>query len=104
MEKNLIAKANAYSKRYLRNDQYTAKESFVAGIMTIHPILKKEVDALIEDKKKYRDQLDLANAKIAKLTHGGARSGAGRKAKEATVVMRIPLSLVAKVRKLIKNL
>lgn len=39
--------------------------------------------------------------------HGGAREGAGRKAgitfKEATVVMRVPVSLVRDIKKLISN-
>lgn len=38
-----------------------------------------------------------------KPTHGGARKGAGRKAKEPTKVMRVPISLVEQVRRLILN-
>jgi hypothetical protein len=34
-------------------------------------------------------------------THGGARKGAGRKKKEPTKVMRIPISKVAEVLKVI---
>lgn len=34
-------------------------------------------------------------------THGGAREGAGRPAKETTQVMRVPLALVPKVLKMI---
>jgi hypothetical protein len=38
-------------------------------------------------------------------THGGARKGAGRpKTKEDTVVMRVPKSLVKRVKKMIKDL
>lgn len=39
---------------------------------------------------------------MKKKLHGGPRKGAGRKAKEPTVVMRIPVSLVAAVKKLLK--
>lgn len=34
-------------------------------------------------------------------THGGKREGAGRKSKEPTKVMRIPISKVDKVKKII---
>lgn len=35
--------------------------------------------------------------------HGGARKGAGRKPKEPTVVMRIPVSKLAAVQKILKG-
>jgi hypothetical protein len=35
--------------------------------------------------------------------HGGARKGAGRKPKEPTVVMRIPVSKIEAVKKLLKG-
>jgi hypothetical protein len=37
----------------------------------------------------------------AKPTHGGKRSGSGRKKKEPTRPIRVPLSLIPKVEKLI---
>lgn len=36
-------------------------------------------------------------------THGGARKGAGRKPKEPTKVMRVPISKVEQVKKLISK-
>lgn len=41
--------------------------------------------------------------KIKKKPHGGKRKGAGAPKKEPTVVMRIPLSKVAAVRKIINE-
>lgn len=42
---------------------------------------------------------------MKKKSHGGARKGAGRpKTNEPTVVMRIPVSLVEQVKKLIAKL
>lgn len=41
------------------------------------------------------------HVKQNKYLHGGARKGAGRKPKEPTKVMRIPISKVDKVRKII---
>lgn len=38
-----------------------------------------------------------------KKPHGGARKGAGAPKKEATVVMRIPVSKVAAVEKILKG-
>lgn len=38
-----------------------------------------------------------------KKTHGGKRKGAGRKKKEPTKVMRIPVSKVEEVKKLIEQ-
>ena len=38
-----------------------------------------------------------------KPTHGGKRKGSGRKKKEPTVVMRIPISKVPAVKKLISK-
>lgn len=38
-----------------------------------------------------------------KKKHGGKRKGAGRKPKEPTVVMRIPISKVEAVKKLLKK-
>lgn len=40
---------------------------------------------------------------MKKKKHGGARKGAGRKPKEPTVVMRIPISKVEAVKKLLKK-
>lgn len=41
---------------------------------------------------------------ITKPSHGGKRKGAGRpKTKEDTVVMRVPLSLVSRVKEMIAN-
>lgn len=41
---------------------------------------------------------------MKKKPHGGARKGAGRpKTKEPTVVMRVPESLVSKVREIIET-
>ncbi len=39
--------------------------------------------------------------KAKKATHGGKRKGSGRKKLEPTVVMRIPESMVAVIKKLI---
>lgn len=39
--------------------------------------------------------------KKKKITHGGAREGAGRKPGEPTIVMRVPVSKVDAVKKLI---
>jgi hypothetical protein len=38
---------------------------------------------------------------MSKITHGGARKGAGRKSKEPTKTMRVPVSLVEVVKGLI---
>lgn len=40
---------------------------------------------------------------MKKKPHGGARKGAGRPPKEPTVVMRIPVSKIAAVKKLLKK-
>ena len=37
------------------------------------------------------------------ITHGGARKGAGRKPKEPTVTIRVPISLVPKIESLIEK-
>lgn len=42
-------------------------------------------------------------SKPKKKPHGGARKGAGAPKKEPTVVMRIPVSLVAAVQKILKG-
>ncbi len=39
---------------------------------------------------------------IKKKTHGGKRKGAGRPKKEPTVTMRVPISKVEKIKKLIE--
>jgi len=40
---------------------------------------------------------------MKKITHGGKRKGAGRPPKEPTKVMRIPISKVEQVKKLISK-
>ena len=51
----------------------------------------------------YLASLNLLQMKKTKPTHGGKRKGSGRKPKEPTVVMRIPVSLVEKVKALIEK-
>jgi hypothetical protein len=36
-------------------------------------------------------------------THGGARKGAGRKSKEPTKVIRVPVSMLKEIEKLLAN-
>lgn len=45
----------------------------------------------------------MKKTKDQKKAHGGKRKGAGRKTKEPTIVMRIPISKVEAVKKLIRK-
>lgn len=45
----------------------------------------------------------MENRKIKPKTHGGARKGAGRKKKEPTKTIRVPVRLIPKIKLLIND-
>ena len=65
--------------------------------------LKEQVEhlqALVNNKNAY---IETCEKEIQKLTHGGKRKGSGRKKKEPTKVIRIPISKIKAVKDLIKD-
>jgi hypothetical protein len=99
--------ANAFSEKFLHGHKETAKEGYLAAAKRYNNLilqLETALEVCNKERKEYRDKMDAANAEIINLQHGGQRKGAGRpKTKEPTVVMRVPKSLVAAVKKLINK-
>ncbi len=63
-----------------------------------------KMDSVVAKKqKKTEHQLELLQSDSGNYGHGGARVGSGRKRKEKTVTIRVPESLVPRVRQMIDN-